>query len=166
MNSFMKHARPSRVWPAGLVLASALGLAAVSGVPAQAGAPSKRVISAGEAPAAIGPYSQGIASGNTVYVSGQLPIDPAVGKVDKTHTVSEQTARSITNIEAVLRAESLGLENVVSTTVYLADMASFSEFNKVYAEHFGTDSAPARATVEVAELPQGASVEISAIAVR
>lgn len=156
-----------------------LGVATVAGVTASAlmgGAAagsgdherpsSKKVLQTDDAPAAIGPYSQGISAGNTVYVSGQLPIDVAVGAIDHTDTIGEQTALSVQNIEAVLREARLDLDDVVSTTVYLADMSDFAEFNKVYAEHFGTQAAPARATVEVAELPLGAKVEISAIAVR
>ena len=150
----------------GAALAVGAAVALVAGTPAEAGAPSKRVLSTEDAPAAIGPYSQGIAAGNTVYVSGQLPIDPAVGSIDHSESIAEQTAHSIENIEAVLEEANLELDNVVSTTVYLADMTTFAQFNAVYAEHFGTEAAPARATVEVAELPQGAKVEISAIAVK
>ncbi len=149
------------------------GLAAATliGTPAPAAAPDsghsgKKVLESPDAPAAIGPYSQGIAAGSTVYVSGQLPIDAEVGKIDHGHTIAEQTALSVQNVEAVLREAKLALDDVVSATVYLADMDDFAEFNKVYAEYFGTDAAPARATVEVAELPLGAKVEISAIAVR
>lgn len=158
--------RPIVAAVAGAVLAAGGVFAFTAATPAEAGAPAKRVLSTEKAPAAIGPYSQGIVAGNTVYVSGQLPIDPAIGSIDHSKSISEQTAQSIENIEAVLDAAKLDLDNVVSTTVYLDDMATFAQFNAVYAEHFGTTAAPARATVEVAELPQGAKVEISAIAVK
>jgi 2-iminobutanoate/2-iminopropanoate deaminase len=151
---------------AGAAVAGAAALAVGSAGPAAAGPPAKKVITSADAPAAIGPYSQGIAAGNQVFVSGQLPIDPAVGKVDHGDDVAVQTAHSIENIEAVLAAAGVGLDNVVSTTVYLADMATFAEFNAVYEQYFGAQAAPARATVEVAALPQGAKVEISAIAVK
>ncbi|MDQ0613828.1 2-iminobutanoate/2-iminopropanoate deaminase [Microbacterium sp. W4I4] len=152
----------------GLAVTSAIGGSAHAGSPAQPdrGSSAKKVLESPDAPAAIGPYSQGIAAGGTVYVSGQLPIDPRVGAIDNGQTIAEQTALSVQNIEAVLKEAKLDLGDVVSATVYLADMADFAEFNVVYAEYFGTEAAPARATVEVAELPLGAKVEISAIAVR
>jgi len=150
---------------AGVTAAALIGAAAPAAPPASAPG-SKKVLESADAPAAIGPYSQGIQTGNVVYVSGQLPIDAAVGQIDNSQTVAEQTALSLQNIEAVLAEAKLDLDDVVSATVYLADMETFAEFNAVYAEYFGTEAAPARATVEVAELPLGAKVEISAIAVR
>ncbi|MFC4140657.1 MULTISPECIES: RidA family protein [unclassified Microbacterium] len=137
-----------------------------SSVPGHSPGSSKKVLQTDDAPAAIGPYSQGIAAGRTIYVSGQLPIDPKVGKIDNSQSISEQTALSVQNVRAVLKEARLDLDDVVSATVYLSDMDDFAAFNEVYAEYFGTEAAPARATVEVAALPQGAKVEISAIAVR
>lgn len=137
-----------------------------SSAPGHSSGSAKKVLHSDDAPAAIGPYSQGIAAGPMVFVSGQLPIDPKVGKIDNTQSVSEQTALSVQNIRAVLKEARLDLDDVVSTTVYLSDIGDFAAFNEVYAEYFGTEAAPARATVEVAALPQGAKVEISAIAVR
>lgn len=121
----------------------------------------KRIETA-SAPAAIGPYSQGIVAGGLIWVSGQIPIDPASGTV-LTGSVAEQTDRVLSNVEAILVAAGSSLAGVIRTTVYLADMAAFSEMNEVYARRFG-DHRPARATVEVAALPKGAAVEIDAIA--
>ncbi|MGC4153130.1 MAG: Rid family detoxifying hydrolase [Propionicimonas sp.] len=117
------------------------------------------------APVAIGPYSQGVDSGNLVFCSGQLPIDPATGRLDGT-TVGEQTARSISNLEAVLAAAGLTLAEVVKTTVYLADIDDFAGMNEIYASRFTQEVLPARSSFEVAELPRGALVEIEAIAHR
>lgn len=155
----------------GLVLATglAVGVAGSSLLTpdiAEAGAPAKKVIETDEAPAAIGPYSQGIRAGSTVYVSGQLPIDPEVGQIDHDQDITTQTRLSIQNVEAVLAAEGIDLDHVVMSNVYLADMDDFAEFNAEYARHFGEDAAPARATVEVARLPLDAKVEISVIAIK
>ncbi|WP_309064525.1 Rid family detoxifying hydrolase [Microbacterium sp.] len=174
MIHFASRPRTTVLSVSGAFLIAGLALSTAMGAPADAAAngtaasdtASKKVLASPDAPAAIGPYSQGIAAGSTVYVSGQLPIDPKVGKIDNDQTIAEQTALSVQNIEAVLAEANLELEHVVSATVYLADMDDFAEFNKVYAEYFGTEAAPARATVEVAALPLGAKVEISAIAVR
>ncbi|HIU78041.1 MAG TPA: RidA family protein [Candidatus Avilachnospira avicola] len=117
------------------------------------------------APAAIGPYSQAIAVENgTVYVSGQIPVDPATGEFAG-DTIEEQTEQSIKNIMAILAANDMSIEDVVKTTVLLADMDDFAAMNKVYAEYF-TEPFPARAAFEVAALPKGAKVEIEAVAVR
>ncbi|MFI2414773.1 RidA family protein [Streptomyces sp. NPDC018947] len=149
----------------------ALGAAAV--LIAGAGAASAdtdhtwhRAISTPDAPAAIGPYSQGISAGNLVFVSGQLPIDPATGQIPADASVEEQTRRALRSVQAVLEADRLSLDHVVNTTVYLADLDDFARFNAAYAEFFGSSAPPARATVEVARLPRDAKVEISAIAVR
>ncbi|PZT71399.1 RidA family protein [Streptomyces sp. SW4] len=125
-----------------------------------------RAISTPDAPAAIGPYSQGISTGRLVFVSGQLPIDPATGEIPAGATVEEQTRRALRSVQAVLEADRLTLRHVVNTTVYLSDLDDFARFNAVYAEFFGSSAPPARATVEVARLPRDAKVEISAIAVR
>jgi 2-iminobutanoate/2-iminopropanoate deaminase len=125
-----------------------------------------RAIATPDAPAAIGPYSQGISAGNLVFVSGQLPIDPKTGTIPADASVEEQTRQALRSVEAVLKADGMSLRHVVSTTVYLADLDDFARFNAAYAEFFGSSAPPARATVEVARVPRDAKVEISAIAVR
>ena len=116
------------------------------------------------APAAIGPYSQAIDSGaGLVFVSGQIPIDPSTGTFVP-GGIREQTRQSLTNAQAILAATGLGLENVVKTTVFLADMGDFA-MNEVYAQFF-TSPYPARSAVAVKTLPKGALVEIECIAVR
>lgn len=116
------------------------------------------------APAAIGPYSQAICAGNTIYVSGQIPIDPATGSFAGNDIVS-QTRQSLTNVRSILAAAGAGMHNVVKTTVYLANMADFAAMNGVYAEFF-TAPYPARAAFEVAALPKNALVEIECVAVK
>ena len=122
-------------------------------------------ISTDKAPAAIGPYSQAIDSGaGLVFLSGQLPIDPATGAFPE-GGVKEQTRQSILNAQSILEAAGLGLSNVVKTTVFLADMGDFSAMNEVYAQFF-TQPFPARSAVAVKTLPKGALVEIECIAAR
>ena len=118
-----------------------------------------------KAPAAIGPYSQAIDSGaGIVFVSGQLPIDPVTGAFPE-GGVKEQTRQSLTNAKAILEAAGLKLNNVVKTTVFLADMADFAAMNDVYAQFFAAPY-PARSAVAVKTLPKGALVEIECIAAR
>ena len=124
----------------------------------------KKVISTDKAPAAIGPYSQGIDGGAVVITSGQLPIDPATG-VFAEGGVAGQTRQSLLNVQAVLAAAGLTMDHVIKTTVFLNDMNDFAEMNQVYASFFEKE-APARSAVEVARLPKEALVEIEAIAVR
>lgn len=124
----------------------------------------KKVISTTGAPAAIGPYSQAIEANGMLFVSGQLPVNAATGKVAE-GGISEQTRQSLENIKAILTEAGYGLENVVKTTCLLSDMANFKAFNEVYAQYF-TSQAPARATFAVRELPLGVLVEIEAIAVK
>ena len=119
------------------------------------------IVTAG-APAAIGPYSQAVKAGGMVFVSGQLPIDPATGTFPG--SVMEQTKRSLLNCKAILEQAGLGLENVVKTTVFLKDMNDFAAMNEVYASFFAQPY-PARAAFEVARLPKDAQVEIEMIAV-
>ena len=114
------------------------------------------------APAAIGPYSQAIRAGEFVFVSGQIAIDPATGQFVN-GTVAEQTERVLKNLAAVLKAAGSGLDKIVKTTVFLADMKDFAEMNEIYATFF-TDAPPARATVAAAGLPRDAKVEIEAVA--
>lgn len=123
-----------------------------------------KAISTPAAPAAIGPYSQGVAAGSTVYVSGQLPIDPATGEFPGADIVS-QTRQSLKNLQSILEANSMSMADVVKTTVLLADIAEFSQMNGVYAEFFA-EPYPARAAFQVAALPRGARVEIEAVAVK
>ena len=118
-----------------------------------------------KAPAAIGPYSQAIDRGaGLVFVSGQLPIDPATGAFPE-GGVAEQTRQSLLNARAILQAAGLDLKNVVKTTVFLADMADFGAMNEVYAQFFAAPF-PARSAVAVKDLPKGARVEIECIAAR
>jgi 2-iminobutanoate/2-iminopropanoate deaminase len=124
-----------------------------------------KVISTKEAPAAIGPYSQAIDSGaGLVFVSGQLPIDPATGAFPE-GGVAEQVRQSLLNTQAILRAAGLELADVVKTTVFLADMGDFAAMNAVYATFFA-EPFPARSAVAVKTLPKGALVEIECIATR
>ncbi len=124
----------------------------------------KQIIATSAAPAAIGPYSQGMDGGAVVITSGQLGIDPATGAFAG-DTVAQQTRQSLLNVQAVLAQAGLGLENVIKTTVFLKDMNDFAAMNEVYATFF-TEAPPARSAVEVARLPKDGLVEIEAIAVR
>lgn len=121
-----------------------------------------RSVHTGDAPEAIGPYSQAIVTGDWVFCSGQIPIDPAGGEL-LTGPVADQTDRVMRNLAAVLEEAGASLSMVVKTTVYLSDMADFSEMNGVYGRHFG-DHRPARATVQAGALPKGVAVEIDAVA--
>jgi 2-iminobutanoate/2-iminopropanoate deaminase len=124
----------------------------------------KIVISTPLAPAAIGPYSQGIRVGKTVYLSGQIAIDPTTNQFMTGASIEEQTKRALENLAGVLTAAGLRMEDVVNTTVYLADLNDFAKMNQVYAMFF-KNAPPARATLQVAGIPRSAKVEISAIAV-
>ena len=123
----------------------------------------KTIISTAKAPAAIGPYSQATDLGSLVITSGQLPIDPATGAFPE--GIQEQTKQSLTNVKAILEAAGMSFDNVVKTTVFLADMADFADMNEVYAQFFAAPF-PARSAVAVKTLPKGARVEIECIAVR
>ena len=125
----------------------------------------KSAISTASAPAAIGPYSQAVAAfGTTIFLSGQLPIDPATGAFPE-GGIREQTRQSLLNAQAILASEGLTLDNVVKTTVLLADIKDFAAMNEVYAEFFNAPY-PARSAFAVRDLPKGAMVEIEMIAVR
>ena len=117
------------------------------------------------APAAIGPYSQGVELGNLVFVSGQLPIDPATGAFASDDSQG-QTRQSLTNLSKILEEAGLTLGHVLKTTVFIQHMDDFAKMNEIYAEFFNGDVLPARSAVEVAKLPKGALVEIEAIASR
>jgi len=123
----------------------------------------KETISTDNAPGAIGPYSQAVKTGNMVFCSGQIPIDPATGEF-VSGDVAEQTRQVLKNLSAVLEAAGTDLNNVVKTTVFLADMNDFTAMNEVYAEFF-SENKPARATVQAARLPRDARVEIDCIAI-
>lgn len=123
----------------------------------------KTAISTPTAPLALGPYSQAIKSGNTLFLSGQIPIDPETNDV-VTGSVADQTRQVLENLRAVLKATGLDMTDVVKTTVYLTDLKTFTEMNEVYAEFF-SEPYPARATVEVAKLPKDVAIEIDAIAI-
>lgn len=122
----------------------------------------KEIISTENAPGAIGPYSQAVKTGNMIFCSGQIPIDPATGEF-VSNDVAEQTEQVLKNLSAVLEAAGSSLNNVVKTTVFLADMSDFTAMNEVYAKYF-SDNKPARATVQAARLPRDARVEIECIA--
>lgn len=119
-------------------------------------------IRTGNAPAAIGPYSQAVKANGLLFVSGQIPVDGKTGTMPK--GVRQQTVQCLTNIEAVLAAAELTMRDVVKCTIYLADLAAFGEANEVYSSFF-EEPYPARACVEVSALPKGALVEIEAVAV-
>jgi 2-iminobutanoate/2-iminopropanoate deaminase len=116
------------------------------------------------APRALGPYSQAVVAGDTVFCAGQVGLDPATGKL-VAGGIAAETARVLQNLAAVLEAAGLSLADVVKTTVFVADLTEFATMNEVYGRHF-TAPYPARATVQVAALPAGARVEIEAVAVR
>jgi 2-iminobutanoate/2-iminopropanoate deaminase len=121
-----------------------------------------KIIATPNAPAAIGPYSQGVASQGFVFLSGQIPLDPATGKIVD-GDITAQTERVLENLKAVLESSGSSLAKVVKTTVYLTDMREFAKMNEVYARYF-PENPPARATVEVARLPRDVRVEIDCIA--
>ncbi len=123
----------------------------------------KKIIITAKAPVAIGPYSQAVKAGDTIFLSGQIPLDPQSGEIVE-GGIKKQTGRVIKNLEAVLGEAGATLNNVVKTTVYLSDLSHFAEMNEVYESYFASGK-PARATVQVAALPKGALVEIDAIAV-
>ena len=123
----------------------------------------KEIVATERAPRAIGPYSQAVRSGNFLFASGQIPIDPATGEF-VAGGITEQTEQVMRNVSAILEAAGANLQQVVKTTVFLADMDDFTAMNEVYGRYFGEDP-PARATVQAARLPRDARVEIEAIAI-
>lgn len=124
----------------------------------------KKVISTNQAPAAIGPYSQAIEVNGIIFLSGQLPVNPSTGEIVD-GGIKEQTAQAFENICNVLKEAGLTMENIVKTTVFLADIALFTEMNEVYAKYFN-GAFPARSAFAVKQLPKGALVEIESIAIR
>jgi len=123
---------------------------------------SKEVISTPNAPAAIGPYSQAVRTGNLIFVSGQIPLDPATGQLVR-GDIGTQTQQVLENLAAVLEAAGSSLAKVVKTTVYLRDLGEFGRINEIYAQFFA-GSPPARATVQVVRLPRDAAIEIDVVA--
>ncbi len=122
----------------------------------------KKTISTDSAPAAIGPYAQGVAVNGLVFTSGQLPLDPATGAFPE--GIAAQTKQSLENVKAILQAAGSGMDRVIKTTVFLSDMNNFAAMNEVYAAFFEEGKCPARSAVEVARIPKDALVEIEAIA--
>ena len=125
----------------------------------------KKIISTTKAPAPIGPYNQAVLSGNTLYTSGQIAIDSETGEL-VLDSIEAETKKVMENMKAVLEAAEMTFENVVKSSIFISDMNNFSEINKVYAQYFDEETAPARETVEVANLPKFVNVEISMIAIK
>ena len=122
----------------------------------------KKIISTSDAPAAIGPYSQAIRAGSTIYCSGQIPLDPKTGQIIS-GGIDAQTRRVLDKITALLKAEGLGFGNIVKTTIFLTNLGDFQTVNEVYGSYF-KNQPPARSTVQVSALPKGANIEIEVIA--
>ncbi|KRD12526.1 reactive intermediate/imine deaminase [Flavobacterium sp. Root901] len=125
----------------------------------------KKIIFTEKAPAPIGPYNQAVLSGNTLYASGQIAINPASGEL-VTDTINNETTQVMENIAAILEAANMTFENVVKATIFIMDMNNFGAINTVYGSYFNEKTAPARETVQVACLPKNVNVEISIIAVQ
>jgi 2-iminobutanoate/2-iminopropanoate deaminase len=136
----------------------------MAAVTATAEETGRKVISTPAAPNVIGPYSQAIRVGKTLYVSGEIAIDPKTNQVMSNASIEDQTRRALDNIKAILAADWLTMNDVVSTTVFLTDINDFDKMNQVYAGYFKA-APPARATVQVARLARDVKIEISAIAV-
>lgn len=123
---------------------------------------SKTIIETEKAPRAIGPYSQAVKEGNLLFISGQIPIDPRSGALDK-GDIEAQTRRALENVGAVLHSQGLSFDNILKTTLFISDMGNFEAINRVYGEFFQSGP-PARACVEVSRLPGDVGIEIDAIA--
>ena len=125
----------------------------------------KKIITTTNAPAPIGPYNQAVMAGNTLYISGQIPIDPKTGEL-VSGDIKKETEQSMQNLKAILTEAGMTFENVVKSSIFVKDMHQFSQINEVYGAYFDADTAPARETVEVANLPKFVNVEISMIAIK
>lgn len=125
----------------------------------------KTIINTPDAPAPIGPYSQAVLTGNTLYTSGQIAIDSKTGEL-VTDNIRKETEMVMQNLKAVLKAADMSFDNVIKASIFISDMNNFAEINSVYANYFNEVTAPARETVEVANLPKFVNVEISMIAVK
>lgn len=123
----------------------------------------KKIVNTTNAPAPIGPYNQSVRYGNMLFISGQVPIDPATGNVIE-GDIQAETKQVMTNLQAILREAGMTFDNVIKTSIFLMDMGQFAQVNEVYGSYFDAASAPARETVQVAGLPCGVKVEISMIA--
>lgn len=125
----------------------------------------KKIINTKNAPAPIGPYNQAILTGNTLYTSGQIAINPKTGEL-VLDSIKAETKQVMENMKAVLAEAEMTFENVIKSSIFISDMNSFSKINEVYGSYFNADTAPARETVEVANLPKFVNVEISMIAIK
>jgi len=125
----------------------------------------KKIITTDKAPAPIGPYNQAVLAGNTLYTSGQIAMNPATGKLVLS-SIKEETKQVMENMKQVLLAAEMTFENVIKTSIFISDMHNFGEINEIYGQYFNEETAPARETVEVANLPKFVNIEISAIAVK
>ncbi|MCL6275515.1 RidA family protein [Muricauda sp. 2012CJ35-5] len=125
----------------------------------------KKIINTPNAPAPIGPYNQAVLIKDTLYISGQIPIDPKTGEL-VSGDIQNETRQSMENLKAILTEAEMTFEHVVKTSIFINDMHQFAQINEVYATYFDADTAPARETVEVANLPKFVNVEISMIAVK
>jgi len=125
----------------------------------------KKIITTQNAPAPIGPYNQAVLAGNMLYTSGQIAIDPKTNEL-LNGTLEEETTLVMSNLEAILKEAGMTFENVVKTSIFISDMRNFNEINKIYSNYFNEETAPARETVEVGNLPKYVNVEISAIAIK
>lgn len=125
----------------------------------------KKIINTQNAPAPIGPYNQAVMAGNTLYISGQIPMDPNSGDL-VSGDITKETDMVMKNLSAVLEAADMNFKNVIKTSIFVKDMRQFSQINEAYGAYFNTSEAPARETVEVSNLPKYVNVEISMIAIK
>ncbi|TXE06000.1 RidA family protein [Gelidibacter salicanalis] len=125
----------------------------------------KKIINTPHAPAPIGPYNQAVLTGNTLYTSGQIAFDPTTNEL-VLDTIASETKQVMENLKAVLQAADMTFENVIKSSIFISDMNNFGQINDVYGTYFNSETAPARETVEVANLPKFVNVEISMIAVK
>ncbi|WP_455168716.1 RidA family protein [Aegicerativicinus sediminis] len=124
----------------------------------------KKIIQTSDAPAPIGPYNQAVLSGNMLFISGQIALDPENGEL-RINSIAEETEQVMENLNAILNQANATFENVVKTSIFISDMNNFKSINEVYGRYFKSETAPARETVEVSRLPKSVNVEISMIAV-
>tara|TARA_R110000868_G_scaffold331432_1_gene592429 strand:- start:5 stop:385 length:381 start_codon:yes stop_codon:yes gene_type:complete len=125
----------------------------------------KQIINTPNAPAPIGPYNQAVLAGNTLYISGQIPINPKTGNLIE-GDIQKETKQAMENLKAILTEAGMTFENVVKASIFIKDMHQFSQINEVYGSYFNAETAPARETVEVANLPKFVNVEIAMIAIK
>jgi|TARA_R100000687_G_scaffold72819_1_gene63140 2-iminobutanoate/2-iminopropanoate deaminase len=125
----------------------------------------KKIIKTDKAPAPIGPYNQAVLTGNMLYISGQIALNPETNELE-TEELQKETKKVMENLKAILNEAEMDFENVIKTSIFISDMNNFAKINEVYGSYFNAETAPARETVEVANLPKFVNVEISAIAVK